>query len=202
MKYKQKVEYLKLKVFEPELPLMMETSHKILNQITNWHLYKPVKLKKFLKRKTNFYEYEDELDTEPIFDSDEDYIEEFRIVETIMENNKNNKSKELLSDQCILQYQMADIYVYTKFFTISNSGTKVYFNGIIKQYEEELDDSDNSLEVLNKHSYDEELIFDVSTFVKMKIDNESIAQFITKNIVKPNLPGTFDVQVLKMINKN
>jgi hypothetical protein len=168
----------------------METTHKILNQINYWYLYKPIKLKKFLKR--HYYEYDEDFETEPFFETDEDYIEEFRIVET---NTFGSKSKNF-SDRCILQYQIADISVYTKFFTINNSGTKVYFNGIIKQNEEESDDIDNSSESLNKHSYDDELIFDISNFVKLKIDNDNIAQFITKNSIKPNIPGTFNVQVI------
>ena len=72
IKYKQKIEYLKLKIFEPELPLIMETTHKILNQINYWYLYKPIKVKKFLKR--HFYEYDGEFETEPFFESDEEIM--------------------------------------------------------------------------------------------------------------------------------
>ena len=159
-------------------------------------------MKKYFKRKATLYDGDyddDELETEPVFESDEDYIEEFKIVETFSKKKANKTAKERTTE-CSLQYQLAEISVYTKFFTISNSGTKIYFNGIVKQYEETNDESDNSIESIDKQSYDEELIFYISDFVKLKIDNEQMAQFVTKNAIRPSYtPGVFNVQVNRIL---
>ncbi len=78
-----------------------------------------------------------------------------------------------------------------KFFTINHSGTKAYFNGLVKQ----LDDDDDNERSVKEQSYDEELIFDVTDFVKLKIDNDYAAKLIKKSVVKPSNPGVFNIQV-------
>lgn len=200
-----------MKIFEPELPLQIDTTNKILNQISNWFVYKSkvqsykyayLHKKRAASLPSHYYDYDSE--SSEILNSNPNSHRGLNLHN--IKSRHNTKAKN--SDDCSLQYQLAEINVFAKFFTLNKHGRKIYLdeNTVNKlgdsriEYIEQdnIDDSEEDKTVNDKNerfSNNDDFLFDISKHVKLKLDNYDVAELTNERIIKPKMPGAVNVQV-------